>query len=425
MQVYKFGGASISTFERIKGVVDITRNREQKPLLIVVSALGKTTNALETVARQFFEGNTNEALAIFEQIKKQHINLSKYLLVKQHHAFQTQFNDICTEAEWMLYDKPVRNYDYYYDQIVCLGELFSSTLLYHTFLEEGLPTGWIDVRDLLRTDDNFREGHIDMEVSKAQIEKLLRPLLQEKSIVITQGFIGCTDENESTTLGREGSDYSAAVFAKMLGADNLTIWKDVDAVLNADPRLFPEATPLPHLSYDEVVELAYYGAQVIHSKTMKPLYNARIPMYVKSFLKPELPGTLINNNREHGMPPMLIKKSNQVMMTFRTRDLSFAGEEPIGFWYQILQELFMKPNLIQNGAIQLVAVFNDHPEKITELAIKAEDIFNVQVQRGLTIFTIRHYTAEAIAKYSQNIHPILTQKTSDTIQYVYAEETKQ
>ncbi len=424
MKVFKFGGASISTFERIKGVVDITRSEVTRPLLIVVSALGKTTNALETVARHFFEGNTNEALAIFEQIKKQHVNLSKYLLVKQHHAFQAQFNDICTEAEWMLYDKPVRNYDYYYDQIVCLGELFSSTLLYHTFLEEGLQTGWMDVRDLLRTDDNFREGHIDMEISQANTEKWLLPMLQAKSIVITQGFIGSTDENESTTLGREGSDYTAAIFAKMLGATNLTIWKDVDAVLNADPRLFPEATTLPHLSYDEVVELAYYGAQVIHSKTMKPLYNARIPMYVKSFLNPDLPGTLINNEREHAMPPMLIKKSNQVMMTFRTRDLSFAGEEPIGIWYQLLQELFMKPNLIQNGAVQLVAVFNDHAEKITELAIRAEAIFNVQVQRGLTIFTIRHYTPEAIAKYSSGFEPILTQKTSDTVQYVYVEAGK-
>lgn len=424
MKVFKFGGASISTFQRIKGVVDITRSENTRPLLIVVSALGKTTNALETVARHFFEEKTDEALSIFEQIKKQHINLSKYLLVKQHHAFEAQFNDICTEAEWMLYDKPVRTYDYYYDQIVCLGELFSSTLLYHTFIEEGISASWIDVRDLLRTNDNFREGHIDMDISKANTEKLLKPLLKDSGMVITQGFIGSTDENESTTLGREGSDYTAAVFAKLLQATSLTIWKDVDAVLNADPRLFPEATPLPHLSYEEVVELAYYGAQIIHSKTMKPLYNARIPMYVKSFLNPSLPGTLIDNKREPDMPPMFIKKSNQVMMTFRTRDLSFAGEEPIGHWYNMLQELFMKPNLIQNGAVQLVAVFNDHPEKITELAIKAEQVFNVQVQRGLSIFTIRHYTPAAITRFASDFEPVLMQKTSDTVQYVYVEPEK-
>jgi aspartate kinase len=195
----------------------------------------------------------------------------------------------------------------------------------------------------------------------------------------------------------------------------------VDAVLNADPRLFPEATPLPHLSYDEVVEMAYYGAQIIHPKTMKPLYNAKIPLQVKSFLSPALPGTLINAKNPVSMPHVLIKKQKQVLMTFHTKDFSFVGEEPIGQWYTILEQLHMRPNLIQNGAVQLMAVFDEHPEKIGQLAAAAEEIFDVNVQPNLTLFTIRHYTQEAIDTYQGNRPTILVQQSPDTVQFLFKE----
>ncbi|MCU0374977.1 MAG: aspartate kinase, partial [Chitinophagaceae bacterium] len=254
MQVFKFGGASIATIERINQVVQLVNAEKSQPLLLVVSAAGKTTNALEKVAEAFFAGRQAEALDLFEQVKKQHLNMAKYLLVTRHHAFMAQFNDLCTEAEWLLHDKPVRQYDYYYDQIVCLGELFSTTLLHFALAENGANSAWTDVRDILRTDDNYREAGIDWNHTQQQVNEQLQPLLQQHQVVLTQGFIGSTADNESTTLGREGSDYSAAIFANMLQANALTIWKDVPAVLSADPKRFANATPIAHLSYHEVVE---------------------------------------------------------------------------------------------------------------------------------------------------------------------------
>lgn len=419
MQVFKFGGASIHSLERINNVIEITRNEPTRPILLVVSAMGKITNALEKVAEAFFEERQADALGLFEQIKQQHLTTAKYLLVKEHHPFMAAFNDVCTEAEWLLHDKPVQAFDYYYDQIVCLGELFSTLLLCHAFREKGMPVQWLDVRDVLKTDDNFRDAGILWEPTKQLTNSVLKPMLNGGNIVITQGFIGSTDENESTTLGREGSDYTAAVFANLLGAEKVTIWKDVEAVLNADPRLFPEAVALPTLNYDEVVEMAYYGAQVIHPNTMKPLYNAQIPLHVKSFIDPSLPGTVIQQKMTGQLPPMLIKKENQVLMTFHTKDFSFVGEKPIGIWYALLEQLHMRPNLIQNGAVQLMAVFDAHAEKIGQLAGMAEEQFDVTVQTGLTLFTIRHYTQEAIEKYMRNKVPLLTQQTQSTIQYVF------
>jgi aspartate kinase len=421
MQVYKFGGASINSLERIRNVVNITMAETERPILLVVSAMGKTTNALEKVAEAFYAGRNEDALHLFEQIRQQHLNLAKYLLVKEHHDFTHAFAAISTEAEWMLHDKAVQSFDYYYDQIVCLGELFSTILLTHVFRETGISANWIDIRDVLKTDNNFRDAGILWEQTAQLTQSVLKPMLNPGSIVITQGFIGSTDENESTTLGREGSDYTAAIFASLLGAQKVTIWKDVDAVLNADPRLFPEAIPLPHLSYDEVVEMAYYGAQVIHPKTMKPLYNAKIPLQVKSFLNPSLPGTLINAKKQTGMPPVLIKKEKQVLMTFHTKDFSFVGEEPIRQWYTLLEELHMRPNLIQNGAVQLMAVFDDHTEKIGQLAAEAEEIFDVNVLPNLTLFTVRHYTQETLNTHKGSRSAILVQQTPDTVQFLFKE----
>ena len=421
MQVFKFGGASINSVERIKNVVDITMAEPERPVLLVVSAMGKTTNALEKVTGAFFEGRNEDALLLFEQIKQQHINIAKYLLVKEHHAFMAALSDISTEAEWMLHDKAVQPFDYYYDQVVCIGELFSTVLLTHVFREMGFPAQWIDIRDVLKTDNNFRDAGIVWEQTAQLTQSILKPMLYTGNIVITQGFIGCTDENESTTLGREGSDYTAAIFASLLGAEKVTIWKDVDAVLTGDPRLFPEAVPLPHLTYDEVVEMAYYGAQVIHPKTMKPLYNAKIPLQVKSFLNPNLPGTLIDHKKNGQLPPMLVKMEKQVLMTFHTKDFSFVGEEPIRQWYTLLQELHMRPNLIQNGAVQLMAVFDEHAEKTSMLAAAAEAIFDVTVQPNLTLFTIRHYTREAMEIHQGTRQTILLQQTPDTVQFLYKE----
>ncbi|MCH5718684.1 aspartate kinase [Niabella hibiscisoli] len=276
VKVFKFGGASVNSVDRIKNVGDILVQYQNEQLLVVISAMGKTTNALEKVAEAFYQQKNEEALQLFEQVKQQHLNTAKYLLVTNYLTCEAQLKDFFTEVEWLLHDQPVREYDYYYDQIVCSGELMSTAIVSHYLNEAGVRNEWIDVRDIIRTDDNFRDANIDWSFTQAKVDELIRPVLTEGALVLTQGFIGATDENESTTLGREGSDYTAAVFSNMLDAESQTIWKDVESVMNADPKEIADAVPIPELNYTEVIEMAYYGAQVIHPKTIKPLQNKGI-----------------------------------------------------------------------------------------------------------------------------------------------------
>ena len=284
MKVFKFGGASIKDYDSIQNVAFILEKFKDEKILIVISAMGKMTNALESVSEAFFEGRQEDALRLFEKIKSAHLNLLKYLLVLQWEKATNALNDFFTEVEWLLHDKPVRDYNYYYDQIVCSGELLSSTLISFFLNEKRINNQWIDVRDILRTDDTFRDAKVDWKISKRNAAEKLLPLFEKNNFVITQGFIGSTDENESTTLGREGSDFTAGIFAELLDAESVTIWKDVNGIMNADPKDFKDAISIPELSYKEVIEMAYYGAKVIHPKTIKPLQNKNIPLYVKSFL---------------------------------------------------------------------------------------------------------------------------------------------
>ncbi|MEO6541565.1 MAG: aspartate kinase, partial [Ferruginibacter sp.] len=295
MKVFKFGGASINTIERIKNTGNIINSYKGEKLLIIISAMGKTTNALEKVVDAFYDNRREDALQLFEQVKASHSDTLKYLISINWQQAENQLKEFFTEVEWLLHDKPVREYDYYYDQIVCSGELLSTCLVSIYLNEIGIKNKWIDVRDIVRTDDNFRDAYIDWTFTSQKIKEDIEPLFKDIDIVITQGFIGATDENESTTLGREGSDFSASIFANILDAESQTIWKDVEAVMSADPKEFPDAENIYALSYREVVEMAYYGAQVIHPKTIKPLANKNIPLHVRCFLKPELPGTVISN----------------------------------------------------------------------------------------------------------------------------------
>jgi aspartate kinase len=418
-KVFKFGGASISTVERIQQVGHIMEHHNGEPVLVVVSAMGKTTNALEKVAEAFFEQRSTDALRQFDLIKKQHLTIAKYLLVKEYNACVEQFEGFFTEAEWLLHDRPVREYDYYYDQIVCIGELLSSALVAAYLRECGLDAAWVDVRDVLRTDNNFREAAVNWSETTELNQFTITPLLAAGKLVITQGFIGSTHENESTTLGREGSDYTAAIFANLLDAESQTIWKDVPSVMNADPRQFPNAEGISALSYDEVIEMAYYGAQVIHPKTIKPLFEKRIPLLVKCFLDPNLPGTIISNQRVKNLPPIIVRKEQQVLIDFRSKDYSFVGEHAVGTLYQLLERLNLKPNLTQNGAISFMAVFDDKPEKLEKLATQAENLFDVQMRKGLTLFTIRHFTPEKKKEILGDKELLLLQQTQQTLQAVY------
>jgi aspartate kinase len=391
MKVFKFGGASIKDFDSIQNLAYILNNYKGEKLLIVISAMGKMTNTLEKVVTAFYEERPDDVLRLFEKIKTAHLNLLKYLMTLQWQKATDAINAIFEKVESLLQTKPVKDYNYYYDQIVSTGELLSTTLISFFLNEKKIANHWLDVRDVLKTDRTFRDAKVDWEITKQNVEEKLIPLFETNDIVITQGFIAQTMENEITTLGREGSDYSAAIFANLINAESLTIWKDVDGIMNADPKEFKDAVTIEELNYKEIIEMAYYGAQVIHPKTIKPLQNKKIPLYVKSFIDDALKGTLISEKRNHHLPAIIVKKGKQVMITLQTLDFSFVEGKPTIFLREILDSLRIKSNLTQNAAISLMICIDDIPEKIEQIALQASTIFDVQIQKNLSLITIRHY----------------------------------
>ncbi len=417
MKVFKFGGASVSTVERIERLPEILNWFKGESLLIIISAMGKTTNALEKVAKAFFEGKTEEALNLFDSIKKSHLSTAKHLLVATYRQNLEDLVNIFTEVEWLLHDKPVRNYDYYYDQIVCVGELLSTCIVSAYLNERSFTNQWIDVRDVLRTDDNFRNATVDWRVTESLLGKI--EIANQPGIFITQGFIGATDENESTTLGREGSDYTAAIFANLLNAESLTIWKDVAGVMNADPKEYPEAVHLKELSFTEVIEMAFYGAQVIHPKTIKPLQNKNIPLHVKSFINPKDEGTTVSGKAAKNLPPVIVVKKNQVLIHLRSQDFSFVGEQPMSLLYKILGDIKVTPNLIQTGAISVQVCLDDVEEKINQLASATSERFDVSVEKNLSLLTVRHYNDVLLKSMLKDSDVVLTQQTKEMVQAVF------
>jgi aspartate kinase len=434
MKVFKFGGASVNSVERIQNIAEILKLYAAENLFIIVSAMGKTTNALEKVAESFFEGDTDKALALFEEVKQEHLTTAQNLLPLHFDVCKSDLSSFFTEAEWLLHDKPVRKYDYYYDQIVSIGELLSTCIISHYLNEINITNTWLDVRDIIRTDNNFRDATVDWNITNSKISNFeLRKVydgdgtekmnqtskIAHRKIYITQGFIGATDDNETTTLGREGSDYSAAIFANLLNAESLTIWKDVVGVMNADPKQFPDAQLIAELSFEEVIEMAFYGAQVIHPKTIKPLQNKKIPLLVKCFLDVSMLGTIIQEKTVKQLPPIIVVKENQVLMHLHSQDFSFVGEKPMSFLYSLFEEIKLKPNLIQTGAINVQVCLDDKEDKLNELATKAAAIFNVQLQKKLTLITIRNYNKATIEKLLKNKTVLLQQQTTNTFQALY------
>ncbi len=417
MQVFKFGGASVSTIDRIHKVNDILKSYHDEKILVVISAMGKTTNALEKVAEAFYDNRKDDALALFNVVKEQHINTANELQEGHRSGDLRQLLDIFTEVEWLLHDKPVRDYDYYYDQIVCTGELLSTCIMSAYLNESGIKNEWVDVRDIIRTDNTFRDAVIDWKYSQEKVNELIN-VFSNTNIIVTQGFIGSTHDNESTTLGREGSDYTAAVFANMLDAEAVTIWKDVEGVMNADPKKFPDAVYLKELNYEEVIEMAYYGAQIIHPKTIKPLQNKNIPLNVKCFLDKNLPGTVIHHKIIHDLPPLIVLKQNQALIHLHTRDFSFAGEKPVARLYTLLAELHIQPNLLQTGAVRIDLCIDDKADKIEKLALSASELFDVQVEKDLTLLTVRNYREGLVANLTTGKRIRLKQQSPETMQVV-------
>lgn len=419
MIVYKFGGASIETTERAINVADIIADVNDKKLIVVISAKGKTTNALEYITNEWINGNVENAKIQFDLLKKEHFEYASTLLGTKDAQLEQQIEEICTEAEWIFNESISKTYDYYYDQIVCIGELLS-TLILSTFLhQKNIKNQWIDIRDIVKTDSEYRNANIDIPLSEQLFQNILLPQLEKNNIIVTQGFIGSNDENHSVTLGREGSDYTAAMLAYFSNAESVSIWKDVPSLLNADPKIFADTIPIEQITYSEVIEMAYYGAQVIHPKTIKPLHNKNIPLYVKSFLNKNLPGTKIFYTKEKiKYPPLMVLKQKQTLLQVTTKDFSFITEENLSNIYKIFHSCKIKINLIQNAAISFVACIDSIDEKINQLLNLLSDKYEVKRNENLFLFTVRHYRQDILHKELKNRTVLLTQKTRHTIQLV-------
>jgi aspartate kinase len=416
MQVFKFGGASVVNAEAVKNLVAIIQQAEKENLLIVVSAMGKITNKLELLSNAYIFGqeNTHELL---EEIKAYHFNILNDLFSNHDHPV---FNDIANtfvEIEWLLEEDASDAPDYIYDQIVSIGEVLSTKIVAAYLNESGLPATWADARNFIKTDNTYREGKVEWDKTELEIQRNLVPLLK-KSIVVTQGFIGSTSENFTTTLGREGSDYSAAIFCACLNATSLTIWKDVPGVLNADPKWFDETERIPQLSYHDAIELTYYGATVIHPKTIKPLQNKNIPLYVRSFLHPTHDGTEINGVNSELPVPSFIFKVNQVLISILPKDFSFIIEENLSDIFSLFHKHKVKVNTMLNSALSFSVSVDDEEEKINNLIQDLSILYKVKYNKGLELVTIRYYNQDTINRVTVNKDILLEVKSRHTCQIV-------
>lgn len=421
MDVYKFGGASVADAQGVRNVTGILEKMKGRPVMVVVSAMGKTTNALETVAEAYYAGRRDEALEIFRQLFDRHIGVLRELTTAGSDKAEAHLDEFRTEVEWLLHDRPVHPFDYYYDQIVCVGELISTVIVAAALQAAGRRVQWVDVRDIIRTDDQFRSANIDMTFTAGQVDRIIKPAFASSDIVLTQGFIGATDENESTTLGREGSDYTAAVFASLLGANALTIWKDVPGVMNADPRTTPDAVFIPTLSYDEAVEMTFYGAQVIHPKTLHPLRKHAIPLQVRSFVHPEATGTLIGPDKVEGLPPIVIRKDGQVMMELKTQDRQFLRGEMLTRLFEMLDDQQLSVNLISTEALGVKLCADDRPERVEAFCLEAAGLFEIELRRGLSMLSLRHSTAELIRSLTAGRQILMRTECPQVAQFLFGD----
>jgi len=420
VKVFKFGGASIRDAKSFINVANILEKYRREKIVLIVSALGKTTNALEEVTNAYFN-KTGTANELLEKIRHQHFQILKELFHEDEHPVFDELNNTFVEIDWILEDAPAESYDYIYDQIVSIGEMAATKMLASYLNHRKLYTQWLDVRDCIRTDNTYREGKVDWTITEKNIRSKIPPLLNNQ-FVLTQGFLGGTSENFTTTLGREGSDYTAAIFGFSLEAESVTIWKDVAGVLNADPRYFPDAKKIDLLSYHEAMEMTYYGATVIHPKTLKPLQNKKIPLHVRCFLDPEKEGTIINEEgNAHGYPPVLVLKKNQILLSIYPKDFSFIAEENMSHIFKILSAHRVKVNVMQNSAVSF-SVCADHTERISPMLNEMKESYNVLSNESVELFTIRHYTEMLLEKYSANREILLEQKSRQTIQLVMREQ---
>ncbi len=416
MKVFKFGGASIKDAEGFRNVKRILDFYTKDELIIIVSALGKTTNALEQIATAYIN-KTGEAIGLLNKLRAHHFEILSSLLPENHPAFD-ELNNSFVEIDWILEDEPSDSYDYIYDQIVSIGEMASTKMLSAFLNENGMKVQWKDARDFIKTDNNYREGKIDWDKTERNCQDKI-PAILKQGWMLTQGFIGGTTENLTTTLGREGSDYSAAVIAYCMNAESVTIWKDVPGVLNADPRYFTDPKKINELSYKEAIEMTFYGATVIHPKTMKPLQNKNIPLHVKSFLYPELDGSVIRENVvNENVIPVLVLKPEQILISVSPKDFSFMDEENLENIFNLMVKHRVHFNMMQNAAISVSFCADHIPQRIHPFLEALSSQYKILTNDGLQLLTIRHYNDEVIQQLTANRKILLEQKTRQTIQMV-------
>ncbi len=415
MKVFKFGGASIKNAPSIKNILEIISKYEKDNLVIVVSAMGKTTNALEKVVDSYFNDKAQLQSSISD-VFNFHINILNNLFEKNHFIF-SELNTSFEKLSSFIKSNKSPSYSFVYDQVVSLGELISSKIIYEYLLKNNMDCSLIDARNCIKTNSKYRGGKVQWDMTNKKIKELI----SDSKINITQGFIGSDSNNFTVTLGREGSDYSAAIFAYSLNAESLSIWKDVPGLLNGDPKFFSNTKLLNQISYTEAIELAFYGASIIHPKTLQPLQKKEIPLFVKSFKNPLSNGTVISKGVDiNPLVPCYIFKENLILLKISSLDFSFMVEDNISHIFKQLHDFKMKVDVIQNSAITFSVCFFDKYNKINELISNLEGKFKIQIHKNVSLFTIRHFDEKSIKKISNKRKLLLEQRTEKTVKLIFS-----
>ncbi|MFM1878014.1 MAG: hypothetical protein RLZZ241_880 [Bacteroidota bacterium] len=414
MRVFKFGGASVKDAAGVRNVVEVLRQTGTEKTFLVISAMGKTTNAMEEVVKAYFDDRSSVSDAL-QIVIDYHESILSELFPVPGHSVYAQVLGLFEEVRGFLAWNKSPKKSFVYDQIVGYGELLSTTILSAFLTDNGIKNTWIDIRNFIKTDAAYRDANVQWD----KTQEAIQALADRKELFITQGFLGSDENNFTTTLGREGSDYTAAIIAYCLNVESVTIWKDVPGVLNADPRYFKDASLLHRISYREAIELAFYGASVIHPKTLQPLQRKEIPLHVKSFIRPADPGTTVGKGK--GVTPELpcfILKKDQVLMKLSSLDFSFIVEESIGELFKLLHDHRIKVDLIQNSAISFSVCVDNKYGTLPELLNKLKSRFNVEHYEGVSLYTVRHFNSEALRSVQNGKQVLLEQRSSETVQLV-------
>lgn len=419
MKVFKFGGASIRDARSVRNLLKVLEHFAHQELVIVVSAMGKTTNALEQVVQLHYE-QSGEPQKALQELESQHLDLLAELIPEAAAPVYREVQDLFAQLRAILDSPPEGHYNQVYDRIVSFGELVSTKIISHFLALSGYQNRWLDARRLIRTDQNYRFARVDWNFTG----RLLREIIEPGHSYVIQGFIGSDSDMQSTTLGREGSDYTASVIAYLLEAEEVSIWKDVPGVLNGDPKVFQNSVLLEAISYREAIELAFYGASVIHPKTIQPLQRKEIPLRVRSFMDPGQPGTRIGKGQDlQPRVPCFIRKENQILLTLATRDLAFIVEDHLSVIYKVFHQFGVRVNMSQNSAVSSSFCINDDPVTTPRLIEELQGDFEVSYNQGVQLYTVRHYDEPARQRVRSTGQVLLEQISRETYQVVVQSET--